>query len=130
MKSAHNTGSGLAPNIACMLCYLNFPLTCVFPILSGIFLFIEREDKDIRFHAWQSTLLSSGFLVLLIVLKILAAIMGAIASVLGVLVGFFIPFVLLAALGVWVVCLLKAYQGQRWRLPIIGDIAAKQVGLD
>ena len=71
-----------------------------------------------------------GYIVLIILLEILAAIMGLLASILGVIVGFFIPIVMLAAFVIWIVCLVKSYQGERWRIPFIGDFAAKKVGLE
>ena len=64
-----------------------------------------------------------------VALEILAAIFGAIASVLGIIIGFFIPIVGLIAFVVWIVCLIKSYQGERWRIPVVGDFAAKKAGI-
>ncbi|MBI4212381.1 MAG: DUF4870 domain-containing protein [Deltaproteobacteria bacterium] len=117
------TSTGLAPNIASLLCYVCLPITSI------IFLVIEKEDLDVRFHAWQGTTFGIAYFILLIGLQILAAIMGVIASVLGVIVGFFIPLLWLAAMILWIICLIKAYQGERWKIPVIGDFAAKKAGL-
>ncbi len=116
-------GTGLAPNIASLLCYICAPITGI------VFLLIEKENNDVKFHAWQSLVFGIAYIAIVIILEILAAILGMIASVLGIIVGFFIPIVMLAAFIVWVVCLVKAYQGERWRIPIIGDFAAKKVGV-
>jgi uncharacterized membrane protein len=116
-------GSGLAPNIASLLCYICMPITSI------IFLIIEKENQDVRFHAWQGTAFGVGYIILIIALEILAAILGAIASVLGIIIGFFVPIVGLAAFVVWIVCLIKAYQGERWRIPVVGDFAAKKAGV-
>lgn len=116
-------GTGLAPNIASLLCYICMPITSI------IFLIIEKENQDVRFHAWQGTAFGVGYIVLIIALEILAAILGAIASVLGIIVGFFVPIVGLAAFVIWIVCLIKAYQGERWRIPVVGDFAAKKAGV-
>ena len=116
-------GSGMAPNIASLLSYICAPITSI------IFLIIEKEKADVRFHAWQATAFSVGYFVLIIALQILAAIMGAIASVLGIIVGFFIPILGLVAFIVWIICMIKAYQGERWRIPIVGDFAAKKAGV-
>lgn len=116
-------GTGLAPNIASLLCYICMPITSI------IFLLIEKENADVRFHAWQGTTFGIGYILVIIALEILAAIFGAIASVLGIIIGFFIPIVGLIAFVVWIVCLIKSYQGERWRIPIVGDFAAKKAGV-
>ncbi|HPQ80197.1 MAG TPA: DUF4870 domain-containing protein [bacterium] len=116
-------GTGLAPNIASLLCYICSPITGI------IFLLIEKENVEVKFHAWQSLVFGIAYIAVVIVLEILAAIMGLIASVLGIIVGFFIPLVMLAAFIIWIVCMVKAYQGERWRIPVIGDFAAKKVGV-
>lgn len=130
MKSAGQTppsggsqGTGLAPNIASLLCYICMPITSI------IFLIIEKENQDVRFHAWQGTAFGVGYIILIIALELLAAILGAIASVLGIIIGFFVPIVGLAAFVIWIVCLIKAYQGERWRIPVVGDFAAKKAGV-
>jgi len=116
-------GTGLAPNIASLICYICMPITSI------IFLIIEKENLDVRFHAWQGTAFGIGYILVIIALEILAAIFGAIASVLGIIIGFFIPIVGLIAFVVWIVCLIKAYQGERWRIPVVGDFAAKKAGI-
>ncbi len=121
--SGNPQGTGLAPNIASLLCYICMPITSI------IFLIIEKENPDVRFHAWQGTAFGVGYIVLIIALEILAAILGAIASVLGIIIGFFVPIVGLAAFVIWIVCLIKAYQGERWRIPVVGDFAAKKAGV-
>lgn len=115
--------SGLPPNIASLLCYICSPITGI------IFLLIEKENKDVQFHAWQSTALGVGYIVVLIALEVLAAVMGMIASVLGVIIGFFVPILSLTFIVVWIVCMIKAYQLERWRIPVVGDFAAKKVGI-
>ena len=116
-------GTGLAPNVASLLCYICTPITGI------IFLLIEKDNRDVKFHAWQSIVFGVGYLAVVIVLEILAAIMGLIASVLGIIVGFFIPIIMLATFIIWIVCMIKAYQGERWRIPVVGDFAAKKAGV-
>jgi len=120
---APKAGTGLAPNIASLLCYICTPITGI------IFLLIEKDNNDVKFHAWQSVVFGFGYIAVVVALEILAAIMGLIASVLGIIVGFFIPLIALAAFVIWIVCLVKAYQGERWRIPVIGDFAAKKAGV-
>lgn len=122
-QGAGAQGSGLAPNIASLLCYICMPITSI------IFLVIEKENLDVKFHAWQGTLFGIGSIVVLIVLQILAAILGAIIGLLGAVVGILIPLVAIAMFIIWIICLIKSYQGERWRIPYIGEIAAKKAGL-
>ena len=129
MKSGGQTssgggGTGLTPNIASLLCYICAPITSI------IFLLIEKDNKDVRFHSWQGTFFGAGMILLNIVLNVLGIILGHLADFLGGLIlGFLIPIVWLAALVLWVICLVKAYQGERWRIPVIGDMAAQKAGV-
>ena len=115
--------SGIAPHIAGVLCYLCPPFT------SLIFILIEKEDKTVIFHAWQGVALGVSFILLFFAIQILSAIMGAIASVLGIIVGFALPMLWLAGFALMLICLIKSYQGDRWKIPVLGDFAAKQAGL-
>ena len=116
-------GTGLAPNFASLVCYICTPITGI------IFLLIEKENNDVKFHAWQSLVFGLAYIAVIIMLEVLAAILGMIASVLGIIIGFFIPIVMLAAFILWIVCMVKAYQGERWRIPVIGDFASKKAGV-
>ncbi|MDO8527090.1 MAG: hypothetical protein Q7T03_05310 [Deltaproteobacteria bacterium] len=123
-QSPGKPGLGLTPNISSMLCYICFPVT------SLIFLLIEKENKDVLFHAWQGTFFGAAVILLILVLNLLATILGYLAGFLGALIySFIIPVVWLGVLVLWVVCLVKAYQGDRWRIPVIGDMAAQKAGV-
>ena len=112
MTDLGKTSSGLTPNVAGLLAY-------VLGLVTGIiFLLIEKENKFVRFHAIQAIGLSVGLTVVSIVLSVL--------PVIGVALGLLVN---LAGLALWIVCMVKAYQGDLFRLPVIGDIAAKQVGI-
>lgn len=115
-------GTGLAPNLASLLCYFCPPITGI------IFMIIEKENKDILFHSWQSTLFGIVSFVFMVGLKIVAAFMGYIWSVLGFLVGLTSWVILMAIFIAWIVCLIKSYQGERWKIPVIGDFAEQKAG--
>ncbi|MBI1908958.1 MAG: DUF4870 domain-containing protein [Deltaproteobacteria bacterium] len=117
-------GSGLAPNIASVVAYLCAPITSVIMIL------VEKENKEVQFHAWQGTAFGVVYIGLVIALEIVSALLGAIISFLGVLVGLLVPVAGLAAFVLWIICLVKAYQGERWKIPYIGDFAARKAGLE
>ena len=119
VRAAPATGTGLAPNVASFLCYL---LTWVTGL---IFLLIEKENKVVRFHAIQAIGLGAAWGVLWIV----AIPLGSISFV-----GALIMFAAYLFLGVgmvilWILLMVRAYQGQMTRLPIIGDIAARYAGI-
>lgn len=113
-------GSGLAPNVASLLCYMCTVITGI------IFLVIEKESKEVRFHAWQAICLGVAAFIVQLGLSILTAILGSIAGFLGMIMGIIAPIVGLTFFIFWIICMIKAYQGEHFKLPIIGDIAEKQ----
>ena len=108
------TSIGLEPNVAGLLCY-------VLGWITGLIIFLlEKENKFVRFHALQSIVTFGAFTVLWIVFSILTYIryIGTLFEVLNILSGI-LAFVL------WVVLMVKAYQGERYKLPVAGDLAEK-----
>ena len=102
-------GSGLADNVASALAYVT-----IIPAI--IFLVVEPYNKNrtIKFHAFQCLGLA--------VVSILCSVIMAV-PVIGWILG---PLGYLAVMVCWVVCVIKAYQGGKFKLPIIGDFAEKQ----
>jgi uncharacterized membrane protein len=120
------TSAGMTNNVAACLCYL------VGWVTGLIFLVIEpyKNDKFVRFNAFQSIFLSISIFAIWIGVFILSTILGFITRGLG----FFLmgPLMMIIWLGVVVaaiLCMIKAYGNQQFKLPIIGEIAAKQAGL-
>ena len=109
--------TGMQSNVAGLLCYLAWWVTGI------IFLLIEKEDQFVRFHAMQSIITFGAFTGMFIILSILQIIpvAGVIFTVLEALVGVF-------AFIVWILLMVKAYQGQRFKLPWAGDMAERQLG--
>jgi uncharacterized membrane protein len=101
----------LAPGISGLLCYLGIWITGI------IFFILEQKNKWIRFHAAQSIVVFGS---------------------LGIVMGIFgwIPFfgwffrVILGITGfvLWIVLMVKAYQGERFRVPVAADLAEIMVG--
>ena len=111
-------------NVAAMLAYL--PICCVSLICSIIWIASEpKENKFLRFHALQSLLLTGASVVCYFVLWIVGVVAGRIFFAFGLL----ILLVELALLAVFLVLFImgavKGYQGQMWKIPMIGDIAEK-----
>ncbi|MDI6690177.1 MAG: DUF4870 domain-containing protein [Actinomycetota bacterium] len=115
------SSTGIEPNVAGLLCYLLTWLTGL------IFYLIEKENKDVRFHAMQAIL----FGVAIIVVGIAIAILGEILTYIPI-IGAIIYMLLGAAYSIgvfalWIILMIKAYQGGRYKLPVLGDMAEKYV---
>lgn len=112
---------GMADNVAGMLAYIT-----IIPAI--IFLVMEPYNRNrfIRFHAWQNIFLHVAWIACWIALAILSMVLTFIPF-LGHLVMFLLWMAL--AIGIfiaWLILLIKANQGQMYKLPVIGDLAEKQ----
>lgn len=105
-------------NLVAALSYV--PFVSIF--ISAAVLFVEKDEKFIRFHAFQALFLSLFYYFASIILGRLTG------SFLVFLAGSIQPFFALLALGVWVVSMVRAYRGEVFKWPIVGEIAEKQVG--
>jgi uncharacterized membrane protein len=114
--------SGLSDNAAGAIAYLT-----VIPAI--VFLVVEPFNKKsfVRFHSFQCIFLCVAAIVLDIAFGILLAIVTMMMPL--AFFGVFLwPLVNLFWLAVIVICIVNAYQGKRFKLPIIGDLADKQAG--
>jgi uncharacterized membrane protein len=101
--------TGLDANLGAMLAYAGFFL------FSGLlFLAIEKKDRFVRFHALQSVLVA-------ITLAVLYAFLGVVP-----LLHLLTPVVWMGSVVLWLLLMLKAYRGERYKLPLVGEIAARQ----
>ena len=108
-ESRGKTSTGLEPNIAGLLCYVLGWVTGI------IFFVLEKDDKFVRFHAMQSIIVFGAITVAWIILgfiPFIGWILGWLLSVLWLIL--------------WVILMVKAYKGERYKLPWAGDIAEKQ----
>ena len=113
----------LTDNVASALCYL-------LGLLTGILFLIlapYSQNRAIRFHAFQSIFLNVAWIAVFIALSVVSMALlpipfvGAILSMLmhlGAHLGFFT---------LWLMLMYKAYNNERWVLPVIGPLAEKQV---
>jgi len=123
---------GLDGNLAAALGY---PIG----ILALISLIMEKENRFVKFHAWQSILLYAALVVLWIALVILSVILGvigiaagaagsaggALGSIIGLLLWLVWMVVFLGGLIAIILGAVKAYGGSYWKLPILGNMAEK-----
>jgi uncharacterized membrane protein len=121
------SSTGLDENVAALLSY-------IFHWISGlIFFLIEKDSRLVRFHSMQSILLGGaafiGGFVLWFLWVVVTLVLGQIADFLGTLVGLVLGLIIfvfyIAILVGWVMCLIKAYQGQYFKLPLLGNFAEK-----
>ena len=103
-----NNAIGLDENIAGMLCYIF--------IIGLIFLFMEKENRFIRFHALQAVFLGAALFIISLVLSIIPIIGWIVSLLMGPIVIILVIFMMY-----------KAYQGAYFKLPFIGDMAEKQL---
>lgn len=124
--SGGKTALGLDLNVGALVCYLNICIPAGF-IYSIIVLVTDKTNKLVRFHAFQSLLWSAVVFVLVVVLEIFVVMCGivlgsaAIASLLGLLVW----VVVLGCIALGIFAGYKGYQGEAFKLPVIGDYADK-----
>ncbi|MCL0086475.1 DUF4870 domain-containing protein [Thermodesulfovibrionales bacterium] len=105
-----NTFLGISENIAGLLCY-------IFGFITGmVFLILEKKNEFVRFHAMQSL---ATFLPLFVISIVVAWI-----PFIGPIIAF-----LLTPLGLilWILLMYKAFKGERFKLPVVGDFAEKQI---
>jgi uncharacterized membrane protein len=109
-KDLGKTSTGIQPNVAGLLCYLVGFITGI------IFFLIEKENKFVRFHAMQSIITFGGLFVL--------GIVAGIVPVIGLMVG---SLIWIVDVILWILLMIKAYQGEQFKLPFVGELAEKQI---
>jgi uncharacterized membrane protein len=108
MAKKTKTSTGLDENVAGLLCY-------VLVWVSGlVFFLIEKKNKFVRFHAMQSIIVFG-------VLFVASIVLGWIPFI-GFVIGWLISIL---AFVLWIILMVKAYQGEKFKLPWAGNLAEK-----
>jgi len=101
-----SSSGGIDPKLASLLAYL-------LSIVGGIVFYLISKDKYVRFHAMQAILLGAAYIIVFVIFII-------------------VPFLYWISWLAWlgyvvlsIVMMIKAYQGEKYKLPVIGDIAEK-----
>ncbi|MGE5673079.1 MAG: DUF4870 domain-containing protein [Mycobacterium leprae] len=105
------TQTGLQPNVAGLLCYL-------FAWITGLIFFFIEKDRFVRFHAMQSIIVFGGLQVLQIVLGIVLVFVPPLLILVNLVIG-------VGSFVLWILLMVKAYNGEQYKLPTIGDLAEK-----
>jgi len=106
------SSTGLDPTLAASLSYLLGPITGI------LFLLVEQRSLFVRFHAMQSTITFTGLFVISVaagIVPLIGHLVSGLASVLG--------FVL------WILLMVKAFQGESFMLPVVGEMAQERTRL-
>ena len=102
------TSTGLDPKLAAPLSYL-------LGFVTGIaFLVLEKKNAFVRFHAMQSTITFVALFVVRMVVSLLSAPLTTLVT--------------LAGMVLWVFLMVKSFQGERYKLPWVGDLAEQRIG--
>ncbi|MBM4323397.1 MAG: DUF4870 domain-containing protein [Deltaproteobacteria bacterium] len=105
MEERQKSSTGLDENVAGFLCYLVGFITGI------VFLVVEKKSSFVRFHAMQSTITFLGLFVIMGVISFI--------PIINLLI---VPLWLLGLI-LWLILMVKALQGQRYALPIVGKMA-------
>lgn len=124
---SNKSSTGLDDNVAALLSY-------IFGWLSGlIFFLIEKESRLVRFHAMQSLLFNVTVGVIAVVLWVVFMVLwligtqlpGAITALISLVATLIWVLFFIGILIAWIMCLIKAYGRDYFKLPIIGNLAEK-----
>jgi len=111
------TSMSMDANVAAGLSYILGWITGL------IFFLVEKQNRFVRFHAMQSIILSVATTVLFIVLDVFS--LALVFTAIGCLFTPLISLVGIAFFVLWLICLINAFQGKYFKLPIIGDMAER-----
>jgi len=111
-------GSGLSDAATCGLAYMTFIPAVIFLVMAPY-----NQSREVRFHSWQSIFLTIGAVCIDILFMILRML-----PFIGLLFGFLFVLVWVGLFILWLVVVINAFNGKRFSIPFIGDLAAKQAG--
>ncbi len=114
--SEQTVQTGLSDNAASGLAYVTFIPAIIFLATAPY-----NQSPKIRFHSWQSIFLTIAAVAMAVVLSVLHVV-----PFLWIVLWLIDLVVWLGFIVVWIIVLIKALNGQMFKLPIIGDLAEKQ----
>jgi len=123
--AAGGAQSGLTENVAALLCY-------VLGWITGLIFFLIDKRPYVRFHAAQSIVVFGALHILSVALGVMFGVgwlFGRVAGWSSLGAGFLLHVVVrLAGFFLWIVLMVKAYQGERFRVPVAADLAESLAG--
>lgn len=113
------TSTGVDARLSSVLCYAGWWITGL------VFLFAERRDRRVRFHAAQSLIVFGALSVLLLACGGASAVAFFVATQTFQLVQAFGNALWFGAVLLWLFLLVKTWRGEDFRVPIAGDLASR-----
>ncbi|ASJ03201.1 hypothetical protein A3L09_08010 [Thermococcus profundus] len=110
MEESKKTSLNMDENVEGLIAYVLGPITGI------LLLVLEKESDFVRFHAMQSTITFVGIWIIQAFFWVIPVIGGIISWLLGLL-----------AFAAWIVGMVKAYQGELYKFPVVGDLAEQWV---
>jgi uncharacterized membrane protein len=123
--SSDSPTAGMDENVAGLLCYL-------FGWISGLIFLLIDKRSFVRFHGAQAIALNIAFVVVWIGFWIVTMVLGFITAMMhfpiGFLMVFLLPVIAIGFVAIAILCMVKAYQHEKFKVPIIGNIVEKMIG--
>jgi len=111
ISDSQETSTGLAPNVAGLLCYLGFWITGI------VFFILEQKNRWVRFHAAQAIVVFGALFIASLILGWIPYIGPFFKVVIGI-TGFIL----------WIILMVKAYNGESFRIAAAADLAEAMIG--
>jgi uncharacterized membrane protein len=123
--SSDSPTAGMEENVAGLLCYL-------FGWISGLIFLLIDKRPFVKFHGAQAIALNIAFFVVWIGFWMVTMILGLITALMhfpiGFLMVFLFPVIVIGFIAIAIFCMYKAYQHEKFKLPIIGNMVEKMIG--
>jgi uncharacterized membrane protein len=111
------TSTGVEPRLSALLCYTAWWVSGL------VFLIVEQQNQVVRFHAAQSIVLFGGFSLLIGLLTAVRIAMLIVSAVAFSAATLLVYLVWIAAVGIWLVLMVRTFKGETWRVPFASDLA-------
>ena len=111
------SSTGLEPNVAAGLAYLAGPFSGI------LILLVERANSYVRFHAWQAVVGLGGLGALAVGVLILSFLTLLLSPFVFTVMYRLSEAIAVAWVVAWVICLVKAFTGHAWKMPVLGRYA-------
>jgi uncharacterized membrane protein len=111
------TSTGVEPRLSALLCYTAWWVSGL------VFLIIEQQNQVVRFHAAQSIVLFGGFSLLIGLLTAVRIAMLIVSAAAFGAATLLVYLVWIAAVGIWLLLMVRTFKGETWRVPFASDLA-------
>ena len=113
------TSTGVEPRLSALLCYSAWWISGL------IFLIIEQQHRTVRFHAAQSVVLFGGLSLVIGMLSAGSVGMLVVSAAAFQAARLLVYLVWIGAVAIWMLLMLKTFQGETWRVPFASDLATR-----